>query len=63
MNEEIIEKNPCCTILCANIRCQEIIYRDTIDKDPGFYTEEYPGRYFCSKLCALEVIGSPKRLR
>jgi hypothetical protein len=58
MNNQVIEKPPLSTTKCAHPRCQEFIYRDTLDKDIGYALPEMIGRYFCSKLCALEVLGN-----
>lgn len=59
MENQVYEKPPLSTRLCDHPRCQEVIYRDTLDKDTGFVLPELPsGIYFCSKLCALEVLGN-----
>jgi hypothetical protein len=56
---QICEKPPLSTRLCAHPRCNEVIYRDTLDKDTGFILPELNDTtYFCSKLCALEVLGN-----
>lgn len=56
--ETILQKNPIMTTKCRHPRCFEIIYRDTLDKDLGYQLPKIPTAYFCSKLCAIEVLGN-----
>lgn len=53
---EPTEKTLMMTQRCALPPCEEVIYRDTLDKDTGYTIAEHPGKYFCSKLCALESL-------
>ena len=51
----IFRKNPLMTRRCDLPRCEEVIYRDTIDKDEAWAIEGYSiTLYFCSKSCAEE---------
>lgn len=36
---------------CDRVDCDDVIYRDTIDKDDAFVISVLPGLYFCSEGC------------
>lgn len=50
---EVIRKNPLMTRRCAIADCEEVIYRDTLDKDEAWAIEEEERTlYFHSEACA-----------
>jgi hypothetical protein len=52
--QDIEVYDPIATRRCSNLDCDEVIYKDTLDKDHG-YTNRLMGRHlvFCSTACAL----------
>lgn len=53
--EPVYKSNPSMTVICSHPRCNEIIYRDTLDKDQGYQIAELLTRYFCSIKCGNQV--------
>lgn len=40
---------------CDNPECDEVIYRDTLDKDIAYRVEDAKPKFVCSIECANEV--------
>lgn len=55
MSSTIVQYLPIVTQRCAHPCCCEIIYRDTLDKDPAWRSSEFFNRAFCSFEHALEA--------
>lgn len=48
---------------CSNPECDEVIYRDTLDKDDAYVLDSVPGKFFHSQSCAATVLYSDRLLR
>jgi hypothetical protein len=52
----IVKSNPIGTLRCAHPRCEEIIYRDTLDKDEAWQVSNAErNKYTCSEKHAEEL--------
>ena len=59
MNRTVEQINPIGTTACRNPNCDEIIYRDTLDKDLGYRVSDgKEARYTCSMECGASLVDS-----
>lgn len=59
MNRTVEQINPIGTTACRNPDCDEIIYRDTLDKDLGYRVSDGKNaRYTCSMECGAKLVES-----
>jgi len=62
MNATITRHDPIGTVRCSLATCDEVIYRDTLDKDPGYILNGVTNQHFCSEAHAQDYDAAIKRL-